>query len=119
MTSHRAYKWLILLQAGYTGLTALWALVDIESFMQVTGPKTDVWLVKTVGLLLAGVSVCLVVYFFMKADQSVIGTLAAVCSICLAGIDFYYAGKKVISPVYLIDGIIQVIFFIAWIIIAL
>ena len=87
--------------------------------MKVTGPKTDVWLVKTVGLLLAGVSVCLVVYFFMKADQSVIGTLAAVCSICLAGIDFYYAGKKVISPVYLIDGIIQVIFFIAWIIIAL
>ena len=103
----------------YYFTTGIWPLIDIKSFMKVTGPKTDVWLVKTVGLLLAGVSVCLVVYFFMKADQSVIGTLAAVCSICLAGIDFYYAGKKVISPVYLIDGIIQVIFFIAWIIIAL
>ena len=31
--------------------TGLWPLFNIESFQQVTGPKTDLWLVRTVGVL--------------------------------------------------------------------
>jgi hypothetical protein len=34
-------------------MTGLWPLVSIGTFQQVTGPKTDLWLVKTVGVLIA------------------------------------------------------------------
>jgi hypothetical protein len=46
-------------QAIYYLLTALWGLFHIESFMAVTGPKTDVWLVKTVSVLIIPTVVCL------------------------------------------------------------
>jgi hypothetical protein len=38
-------------QGWFYVLTGLWAIVDIGSFQAVTGPKTDLWLVKTVGVL--------------------------------------------------------------------
>jgi len=41
--------------------------------------------------------------------------LAITSCIGLAGIDFYYALNNVISDIYLVDGIIQVITLIAWI----
>jgi hypothetical protein len=37
---------LIWIHAVYTLLTAVWPLVDIKSFMIITGHKTDIWLVK-------------------------------------------------------------------------
>jgi len=36
------------LQGLYWLVTGLWGLIDVHSFMKVTGPKTDIWLVKTV-----------------------------------------------------------------------
>jgi hypothetical protein len=42
-------------------------------------------------------------------------TLAVSCCIFLALIDFYYAGKKAISPVYIVDGILELIMLIPWI----
>ena len=33
--------------------TGIWPLLDIESFQDVTGSKTDLWLVRTVGVLVA------------------------------------------------------------------
>ena len=41
------------LQGGYYLITGLWPLIHIPSFLWLTGPKTDLWLVKTVGLLAA------------------------------------------------------------------
>ena len=42
-------------QGGFYVATGLWAIVHIGSFQKVTGPKTDIWLVKTVGLLLVAI----------------------------------------------------------------
>jgi hypothetical protein len=42
-----------LAQGAYYLLTGVWPLVSIGSFQRVTGPKTDLWLVKTVGLLIS------------------------------------------------------------------
>lgn len=58
MLINKVYNLLSLVQGIYTLLTALWALVDIKSFMEVTGPKTDVWLVKTVAVVLLPIAVC-------------------------------------------------------------
>ncbi|VTR52312.1 Uncharacterised protein [Sphingobacterium thalpophilum] len=39
------------IQGIYYCLTGIWPVIHISSFMAVTGPKTDLWLVKMVGLL--------------------------------------------------------------------
>ena len=47
---------LSILQGIYYLITGIWPLIHIGSFMKITGPKTDRWLVKTVGVLLAVIS---------------------------------------------------------------
>jgi hypothetical protein len=40
-----------LIQAAYYVGAGLWSLASIRTFEAVTGPKTDRWLVKTVGVV--------------------------------------------------------------------
>ena len=40
------------IQGPYYILTASWSLLSIDTFIKVTGPKRDIWLVRIVGLLL-------------------------------------------------------------------
>lgn len=101
-------------QATYILVTALWPLVHIKSFMDVTGYKTDVWLVKTVGALLIPVAACLYMHLFIRTDPRpaiALGGLTALAFIC---IDFYYALTDVISDIYLADGMIEAVFLVAW-----
>ena len=51
-------------QGIYYAVAGIWPILHIDSFMMVTGPKTDIWLVHTVGLLLVavGVVLCLAAY---------------------------------------------------------
>ena len=44
---------LAMIQGAYFLATGIWPLLHLASFMRVTGPKTDRWLVKTVGALVA------------------------------------------------------------------
>jgi hypothetical protein len=106
---------LIGVQATYIFLTALWPLIDIHSFMLVTGYKTDVWLVKTVGALLIPISLTMGSYLIIRADERpliILGGGTAVSFIC---VDFYYALGDVISDIYLLDGVLQIGFVAAWI----
>jgi len=102
-------------QSLYYFVTGVWALLDIHSFMIVTGPKTDVWLVKTISVLLVAISLPLFANLFIKTNRWPVIFLASSCSIFLAAIDFYYSGRHVISSVYSIDGIIQNLLFLGWI----
>src|SRR2546421_737901 len=47
-----ALGWIALIQSAYFLLTGLWPIFHIRSFMRITGPKNDLWLVRTVRLLL-------------------------------------------------------------------
>jgi hypothetical protein len=51
----KLFRIVLWVQTIYYLLTAIWPLADIESFMLVTGRKTDIWLVKTVSVLLLAV----------------------------------------------------------------
>lgn len=113
------HKPLLILQGFYTLLTAIWALIDIDSFMVVTGPKTDIWLVKTVSVLLIPIAVSLILPAFLTSSfwqPLLIGLLSA---IGLAAVDFYYSLNDTISNIYLWDGIVQCIFVVWWIYIAM
>jgi hypothetical protein len=46
-------------QAVYFVLTGVWPIVHVRSFMAVTGHKRDVWLVKTLGVLITVVGAVL------------------------------------------------------------
>ena len=94
-------------------LTAVWALVDIQSFMVITGPKTDVWLVRTVAVLL----ICISLFFLLsskKSEESRITLTALVFSFGLAYIDFYYTLNNTIRWVYALDGIVESMFGLLW-----
>lgn len=119
MLTKKLYKLLLILQGFYTLLTALWALIDIDSFMEITGPKTDLWLVKTVSVLLVPIAFSLILPVFFKAtfwQPFIIGLLSAAG---LAVIDFYYSLNSTISKIYLWDGIAQCFFALWWIYLAM
>ncbi len=111
-------RFLLLAQGIYTLATALWPLLDITSFMLVTGPKTDTWLVKTVGALLIPVSITLLFHLFTRSDMRPAILLGTSTSLAFACIDFYYALSDVIPDIYLADGILQILFLAGWIIAA-
>ncbi len=109
---------LITLQSIYILLTALWPILHIESFMDVTGPKTDVWLVKTVGALLLPIAVALLYQLTQPRSLTAI-LLGGLSAIAFVVIDFYYALSGTISDVYLTDGIVQLVFLLGWMVVAM
>lgn len=118
VTNLRLFKWLIRIQATYILVTAVWPIIDIESFMAITGPKRDVWLVKTVGALLIPVACTMYYHLFIRSDHRPVIVLATLTSLAFVVIDFYYALNDVISNVYLLDGLIELIFLIGWLYLA-
>jgi hypothetical protein len=101
-------------QTIYYFITAIWPIVHIESFMWVTGPKTDVWLVKTVGALLIPVSLCFLTHLFMKVNQWPVVVLAMACCIAFTCIDIYYVADNVIDEIYLADAGVQTTLLVCW-----
>jgi hypothetical protein len=51
----------LFIQGVYYLVTGVWPLVSMDTFLRVTGPKTDLWLVNTVGALIAVIALALLV----------------------------------------------------------
>jgi hypothetical protein len=83
----KAFRIILWIQTLYYFITAAWALVDIKSFMEITGPKTDIRLVKTVSVLLLAISLCFLANLFVKTNPWPVIILAVGCCIFLAFID--------------------------------
>jgi hypothetical protein len=115
MRAAKIYVILLWVQGIYILLTALWGLIDIDSFMQVTGKKTDIWLVKTVSVLLLGISCLLFCNVLSKMPVLPVIITAIITSAGLAFIDFYYTSNGTIKWVYAIDGILETMFLTVWI----
>lgn len=108
------FRLLIGIQATYIMTTALWPLLHIESFMDVTGDKRDVWLVKTVGALLIPVAICLFTHLLFQTDHRPAMVLGLLTALAFACIDFYYALTDVISDIYMADGMLELLFAAGW-----
>lgn len=108
------YRIVLLIQTIYYFITALWALIHIRSFMEVTGPKTDVWLVKTVAVLLLAISICFITSIFLRKINIPVITLAISCCLVLLLIDCYYVWNGTISKIYLLDALAEVLLLILW-----
>ncbi|MGV3629791.1 MAG: hypothetical protein ACO1O6_01220 [Bacteroidota bacterium] len=105
---------LLLFQSLYYLVTALWPLFHITSFMAVTGHKTDVWLVKTVSMLILCVSLAFLLDLYRREASSGIVLLAVSCTVGFIAIDLYYNFSGVIREIYLADALIQLFFLCFW-----
>lgn len=103
-----------LLDGVYYALTGIWPLIHIESFIWVTGPKYDIWLVKTVGILILVIGGVFISAAINKRITAEIFYLAIGCALGLTIIDVYYTSVDRIWNVYLLDALGEVIIIIAW-----
>ena len=89
-------------------------MVHIDSFQKVTGRKTDLWLVKTVGVLLVAIGGGLI--FAAAGRQFVPGLIfiAMASAAALLGIELVYVRKRVISPIYVADALVELGFVVWW-----
>ncbi|MBA3892341.1 MAG: hypothetical protein H0X69_01410 [Gemmatimonadales bacterium] len=94
--------------------TGVWALVDLDSFMAVTGPKVDHWLVKTVGALVTVIGVVFLAAAGSRRVTPEIVLLGVGCALSLAAIDVIYVSIGRISSIYLLDAVAEVGVAAAW-----
>ncbi|MFN8556956.1 MAG: hypothetical protein U0531_06255 [Dehalococcoidia bacterium] len=101
-------------QGGYYLITGVWPLIHMGSFEAVTGPKTDRWLVKTVGVVVAVVGAVLALAGVRRRVTLEITLLAAGSAGGLGLIDFVYGGSGRISRIYLLDALVEAVLVAQW-----
>jgi hypothetical protein len=114
MTGANLLLKLALAQGLFYVATGVWPLIDIVSFQMVTGPKTDLWLVRTVGVLVTVVGAVLIMASRMRRVTPEIVVLAVGSALGLAAIDLRYALTGRISAVYLADAVVEIGLALAW-----
>ena len=71
-------------------MTGIWPLFGINSFQAVTGAKTDVWLVYTVGCLVAAIGAALLMAAISGRTTPEVIVVAVGSAVALAGIDVVF-----------------------------
>ena len=97
----------LIAMAAYYVATGAWPILHMRSFEAVTGPKTDHWLVKTVGALALANGAALA--FGARREEISAETVAlAVCSaLAFSAVDVVYVTRGRIAPVYLGDAAVE------------
>ncbi|EMY32492.1 hypothetical protein D477_019888 [Arthrobacter crystallopoietes BAB-32] len=92
----------------------IWPLLHYRSFEAVTGPKSEPWLVKTVGALMAGIGYTQLRAGGSHAGLNAAGRLGVATSAAFAVIDAVYGGRDRISRIYLLDAVAEAAWVLAW-----
>jgi hypothetical protein len=103
-------------QGLYYLATGVWPLVHIESFMDVTGSKTDLWLVYTVGVLIAVVGSVLLLAARTGRVTPEVSLLAVGSAVGLAAIDIIFVTRGVIAPIYLAKTAPEPVLVVSWLV---
>jgi hypothetical protein len=115
---NRWFAWIARVQGVFYLITGVWPLVHMRSFLFVTGPKTDLWLVQTVGAILAVIGYALWRSGLRRTVTTEMVIVAAGCAAALAVVDIVFVNKRVIGPIYLLDAAAEIILVIGWLICA-
>lgn len=103
------------IQGTYYFITGLWPILHMTSFMAVTGPKFDLWLVETVGVLVLFIGLGLLIAASKNEVSFPLSIIAAGSALGLLCIDIIYVWSGVISTIYLLDAFVELILLIAWV----
>ena len=101
-------------QGLYYFITGLWALLSMRTFEKVTGPKTDHWLVRTIGLMLVVIGLALITSGVRRTITPEMAILGVGTAGALLGIDVFYVSIKKISRIYLLDAVAELILIVGW-----
>lgn len=102
------YRSVLVIQGIIYILTGLWSVLSIGSFQAVTGPKRELWLVKTVGLLVTVIGGVLIGGAGRRRIPTELRVLSAVSAAVFAVIDLNYALRGRISKIYLLDAVAEI-----------
>jgi hypothetical protein len=105
-----------LVQGIYFFVTGIWPILSMRTFLLVTGPKTDLWLVKTVGLILAVIGAMLIYAQRTAMVSPPVILLAIGAALALLVVEVVYVAKRVISPIYLGDALAELILIGWWVV---
>jgi hypothetical protein len=82
----------------------------------VTGPKNDLWLVRTVGMLVTVIGIVLLLAWWRRSVALETAVLATGSAAALAAIDVYYVARRLLSPIYLADALAETALIAWWVI---
>lgn len=108
----RSRVWLA--HALYFVVGGLWSVAARRSFEAITGPKTDYWLVRTVGGLLTAIGAVIGLAGVRRRLTPEMRWLAISTSGVLAAIDVVYTAAGRVRPVYLLDALANAILIGGW-----
>jgi len=103
-------------QAVYFGITGIWPILHMSSFLAVTGPKHDLWLVRAVGLLIVVVALPLALAAWRGTVAIEVFALAVASSVALGIIDVVYVARGTIRKIYLADAAAELVLVSAWVV---
>lgn len=106
---------LAVIHAVYFLITGLWPIAHLRSFMAVTGPKVDHWLVKTVGVIVTVIGIVIGLAAMRENFPLEIFVLAVGSAAALGAVDVVYVAKRVIPKVYLADAVAEAILIAGWV----
>ncbi|ABC80733.1 hypothetical protein [Anaeromyxobacter dehalogenans] len=102
-------------QGAFYAATGAWPLVHMPSFVAVTGPKLEPWLVRTVGVLIGAIGGTLLSAGARRRITPEVRWLALASAAGIAAVELWYAGRRRrIAPVYLLDGAGELALAAAW-----
>ncbi|CAA9514879.1 MAG: hypothetical protein AVDCRST_MAG85-2553 [uncultured Solirubrobacteraceae bacterium] len=100
----------LLAQGVYYAATGVAPFVSRRAFEAVTGPKSEWWLVQTVGVVVTAVGGGLISAAANERDTPEIVAIAAGTAVGLGAIDVFYAAKGRIARSYFADAAIEAAF---------
>lgn len=104
-----------LVHGMFYAVTGFWPIVNISTFQLVTGPKRDLWLVRTVGALLTVIGGVLTLAGLRRRVTPEILLLGVGSALGLTTIDLVYYRRGVLGPVFLLDAVAELGLASAWI----
>jgi hypothetical protein len=106
---------LALAHGAYLLAAGLWPLLHPRSFAGVTSPKPGGWLARSVGLCRANLGAALLAAGARGKVAQELRLAAASTALTVAAMDFWSAGmRRRLSPVHLVDGLVELCFASAW-----
>jgi hypothetical protein len=109
------FRHAIYAQGIYYLLGGVWPFISMTAFQTVTGPKTDLWLVKTVALLLIVIAAALISAAYKLRLDLPVAILGMGTAFVLVVVELVYTSAGTISPIYLLDTVVELFFFAGWI----
>ena len=107
-------KLMAMLQGFYFFTTAIWPFIRLPSFLFVTGPKTDIWLLYTVSTPLLVIGLVLLLAGLRNSVTLDLKLLAMASASGLILIDIVYSSNNTIADIYRYDAAAEIILLAGW-----